>query len=167
MIAAGKYLARPLQAQLGYTGTGKEQVAVLFQVRDGQPHAGEKITWYGYFTEATTDRTLESLEYCGWDGEGLTDESLNSIGNVDTDVELVIDDEPDLEGKMRARVRWVNKPGGRGIAVKQALSTAEAQAFDQRMKGAILARKQKRAQQPQQSDSSFDYGANKGGGPPV
>ena len=155
MIAPGRYSARPIDAALGKTSGGKDQVAVQFEINEGQPHAGELITWFGYFSEKTVDRTLEALEHCGWNGDSLAD--LSSVGR--RDVEIVVAHET-WEGTNRAKIQWVNRPGGSGLAMKQALTPGEAQAFDQRMRGTLLARKQKRAQTPGAPDESFNFGAN-------
>ncbi len=69
MLNPGKYRARPIAAALGLTSKGTDQIAVTFELLDP---AGERITWYGFFTEKTTDRTLESLRHCGWKGNDLS-----------------------------------------------------------------------------------------------
>lgn len=164
MIEKQTVLARGIEAQLGVSGTGTEQVAVLFELTEG-PNKGQRITWFGFFTEKTQDRTLESLEHCGWSGETLQD--LSGISR--NEVELEIDHEPDFKDptKTRARVQWVNKPGGRSLAVKQAMTETEVASFDRRMKAALLERKQKRANAGP-GDASFGFGANAAGDkPPV
>lgn len=131
MIEKGTYTAKAIEWKLGVTSRGTEQIAVLFQLE-----SGEQITWYGYFTEKTTERTLDALEYMGWDGVDITD----PVGLDRNDVRLVIDHETGEDGKTYARVKWVNRIGG--LAVKEELTGGALQNFKQRMQGAVMARRQ-------------------------
>lgn len=144
MIPVGKYKARATEGALGFTSTGKEQVAVALEVQSGE-YQGKEITWYGYFTDATTDRTLESLRHLGWKGDDLSD----LTGILDNEVQIVVEEETDQQGEVRTRVRWIN--GGGGVAMKDRMTDADAKAFAGRMKGHILAqRRASGAAQPQQ-----------------
>lgn len=162
MIEAGRYKARAIEWRLGVTGGGNEQIGVLFQLEDGQ-----LMTWYGFFSEKTTERTLDSLETMGWDGVSITD----PMGLDRNDVQLVVEHETNDEGKTFPRVRWVNRLGG--LTMKEELSGAALQNFKQRMQGTIIARRQSKgapAPRPQQRQvppqgrpSSYpdeDYGMN-------
>lgn len=146
ILPAGRYNARAVDAKMGRTQTGKEQVGVLFEIMDPAEQAGTRITWYGYFTEKTVDRTLESLEHCGWNGNSL------GAGDLDTargEVQIVIEHEADQKGEQRARVKWVNSIGG--LQLGEVLDEASIQKLNQQLKGKLLARKQsaKPAQQKQ------------------
>ena len=132
MISLGKHKARAIEAALGLTSTGKEQVAVAFEIIDG-PHTGETINYYGYFTEKTAKRTMESLRILGWSSDDLTD-----LSDVTGECTLVVEHEPDQNGDMRARVRWVNPPGG-GLDLKEKLEGGAAKAFAARMRGLAAA----------------------------
>jgi hypothetical protein len=134
MIQRQTAKARAVEWALGTTGTGKEQIAIRFQILEGED-MGQYITYYGYFTEATLERTLESLDHCGWEGDNLTD----LTGLDKNDVHIVIDHEPDEEGKLRARVRWINSAGG--IALKDRMDPGQAAAFAARMRGEVIARR--------------------------
>ena len=134
MIAKGTYRAIPVDACLGKTGTGKEPIAIMFELAD---ESRERIPWYGYFTDATFDRTIESLRHLGWHGADLSDFALGLPEGVDTEVEIVIDHEADQEGVDRARVRWINS--GRGIAVKERLDEQQARSFSARMRSRVAA----------------------------
>jgi hypothetical protein len=143
MIAPGRYRARGVEAALGMTGTGKEQVAILLRVvEEGGENHGAELTWYGYFTEKTAERTLESLRHLGWTGDDLTD-----LSGIDAnEVSIVVEHEEGQDGKLRARVQWINAPGG-GLAMKDRLDGAAAKAFATRMRGmAIASRDKQRAQ---------------------
>jgi hypothetical protein len=158
-IQDGRYKARAIEWKLGLTSQGKEQIGVLFQLEDGQT-----ITWYGYFTEKTTERTLDSLDHMGWDGGDI---SKPLVGLDANEVMLVIENEKNDDGKIYPRVRWVNRIGG-GLAMKEELTGNALQNFKQRMQGEILARKQNKPAQksapkpaqvraPSNGYSSADY----------
>lgn len=134
-IEDGRYTAKAIEWKLGMTSTGKEQIGVLFQLSDGRT-----ISWYGYFTENTVDRTLESMEHMGWDGLDITAPK----GLDANEVSIVVEGEASpTDGKMYPRVKWVNKVGG-GLAMKEELSGGALQSFKQRMQGAVMARRQSR-----------------------
>jgi len=139
MIPEGTFKARAVEAVLGTTSKGGEQVAVQFQILEGEAQ-GQYITWWGFFTEKTTERTLESLEHCGWTGD-----DLSNLEGIDRhEVYLVIEHEMDQQGELRARVRWVNSSGG--IAMQNRMAPADAASFAQRMRGTVLARRQAKGQ---------------------
>lgn len=135
---AGVHRAKAVEGALGYTSGGSEQVAVRFGITEGECK-GRYITWYGYFTEKTTDRTLESLRACGWEGDDLF--ALDGI--TKNEVELVIEEEEGQDGEIRPKVRWVNAAGG--LALKSRMPEGDARAFAARMKGAVVAHRQKTA----------------------
>lgn len=137
MIPANRYKARAVDGSLAVAGTGTENVAVLFSITSAGEYAGYQITWYGYLTDAAIDRTLDALRLCGWEGD-----DLNRLTGLDrNEVEIVIEHEEDLNGKTHAKVKWVNGPGG--LAVKNRLEGGAAQAVAQRLKGHVLAHRQR------------------------
>jgi len=135
MISAGRHKAKAIEAALGRTNGGAPQVAVGFQIVDG-PHAGELITWYGYFSELTQEATIKALRTCGWKSDSLA----NLVGVDENEVSLVVEHEKDEKGELRAKVRWVNSVGG--IAMKNRMSQNEADAFAAQMMGLVLSQKQ-------------------------
>ena len=132
MIQDGRHKARAIEWKLGVTSKGSEQIGVLFQLDDGQT-----ITWYGYFSDKTVERTLESLEHMGWDGIDIA----APVGLDKNEVSIVVEAEQGDDGNFYPRVRWVNKLGG-GLAMKEELAGHALNNFRNRMKGAVLARKQ-------------------------
>lgn len=161
-LTPGTYRAKAINHKLGETAKGGEQILVTFEILTGE-HKGQSLYWYGFFTEKTLERTLESLEACGWDGESIA----KAVGLGSKEVELVVEYETSQsDGKQYLRVRWVNAP--RGAALKKELDRGGVAALEERLKGAMLARKAKREEA---GDDSFDYGANGyrdgGDGPPV
>lgn len=131
MISEGKHKARGIEAALGYTSKGTEQIAVLLETEHGE------ITWYGYFSEKTADRTLESLRYLGWEGDDLSDLS----GISANEVTIVVEHEADEDGRTHPRVRWINRAGG--LAMKEAMDEKATRAFAARMKNAARASRAK------------------------
>jgi hypothetical protein len=134
MVPVGTHRARPIDCVLGMTGTGKEQVGVLFELVD---NPAERITWYGYFTDGTFERTIESLRYLGWQGNDLLEFHRGLPAGVGNEVEIVVEDEADQNGEPRRRVKWINS--GRGVAVKEILDDDKARAFSARMKARVAA----------------------------
>jgi hypothetical protein len=141
----GTFKARAKEWGLGHSANGKEQVAVMFELAGGE-HDGQSITWFGYFTEQTVDRTLDALRYCGWEGDNLAE--LDSLDA--NEVELVLDEE-EYDGKVRTKVKWVNRPAR--LALKEQMTPAAAAAFAQRMRGKTTAHKQKMAQKSTPTNS--------------
>jgi hypothetical protein len=135
VIPAGKYIGTPVSAALGLTSSGKEQIAIQFEFLDP---AGERLTWYGFFTDAAFDRTIESLRACGWTGSSLDEFAGEKLpAGVDHQVELVVQHE-EYQGKTQVRIAFVNSIGA-GLALKSAMSHDQARSFAAKMKGRIAA----------------------------
>ena len=133
MIPEGSYKARAEDADLSETNAGNPQVAVLLRLISGGPAVEQQlITWYGSFTEKAIDRTLESLRYLGWKGDDLS--NLQGVGT--SEVTVVIEHGEDPEGKLRARVKWINSGGG--LAVKKRMDAGGAKAFAEKMRGYVM-----------------------------
>lgn len=131
---AGVHKARAAEFAYGKSG-GKECIAVRFEFVGG-PHDGKSIQWFGYFTEKTEERTLESLRHAGWVGADIV--NLDGLGT--TEVELVIGDE-EYEGKVRSKVQWVNRASR--VTIKDQLDSSALQSFAARMRGKAVASAQK------------------------
>lgn len=136
LIPQGRYKARPTEAALGVTGTGKEQVAVALEISDGD-FAGSQLTWYGYFTENTEERTFESLRHMGWSSDDLMD-----LSDLTLEVSIVVGHEDDQNGEPRARVKWINDANSSGLGLKTKLEGDAAKAFAARMKARAAASRQ-------------------------
>jgi hypothetical protein len=135
LIAEGTWKARPMSAVLGMSSNGTEQIGVDMMLLEG-PNEGERISFYGYFSEAAFDRTIESLQHMGWDGNDLSD--LSTIGTADPYIVIAHEE---YNGEVSAKVKWVNAAGG--VAMKKRMNPAEHLSFAQRMRGKLLAAKQK------------------------
>ena len=128
-IPNGVYKAQTKDRQLTQTSKGLPQAAIEFELLEpGWP--GKRMTYFGSFSEAAFPHTAKALRASGWKGSDLSDMSGDML-----EVSLVIENE-EYEGKTRAKVKWVNAPGG--INAKP-LPPAEAKQFAQQMKARFLA----------------------------
>lgn len=136
-FTVGKHRATALSAVLSETKGGAPQIAVQCVGID-DPSMSD--TWYGFFTEATQERTIESLRVIGWTGN---DFSVFEQGKelpaemLGTEFVVVVENDT-YEGVTRAKIQWINRADG-GIAVKSPMSTAAVASFAARMKAACIA----------------------------
>jgi len=142
MLPKGTYRARAIAAEFGFTQNGTEQVAVTFEVNEESEFNGDQITWFGFFTDATSERTVQALRACGWEGDDLE----NLAGFDANEVELVVGHEQ-YQGKTVAKVQWVNKPGNR-VVLKHKMTDAQRAELSARMKGLVIATNAKGASAP-------------------
>jgi hypothetical protein len=142
LVAAGHYRAVAVLtttpdgetfAQFGETKNGNPQVVVNFEILDG-PEAGRRIAWFGYFTEKTAQRTVESLRYCGFKGNDL---SAAVTQPLDQEVQIVIDHE-EYNGKTSAKVQWVNRGGGDGFRLEKPMDRRGLERFAAQMKASVM-----------------------------
>lgn len=110
----------------GYANTGTEQVGMRV-VMIGGDFDGQQVTWYGYFTEATEQRTLESLRIAGWDETDI----INLPGLGTTEFELQLEEETDDQGATYLRPTFINKIG---VAMRNKMDDGQKQAFAARMR---------------------------------
>lgn len=136
----GTHKARAKEWDLGISSTGNEQIAILFEIVEGE-HAGKSRTWFGSFSDAAIDRTLDSMRHCGWDGDSLA--TIDGLGA--NEVEIVVEAE-EYQGKVNEKIRWVNKPAA--LKLKHQLTGAARDAFASKLRGKVLAHKQKYGAQP-------------------
>jgi hypothetical protein len=144
LIAEGTYEAvafpidtadGPAYAQFGESAQkATPQVVVNCEILDGE-EVGRRIAWIGYFTEATTQRTVESLRYFGFKGDDL---ATLVTQKLEQRVQIVVEHE-DYNNRTRARVSWVNRPGGGGLRLSDPMSKDGLRKFAARMKAAVRA----------------------------
>lgn len=126
MLPIGTYPAHATHVRLTYTKAGDPQIIVTFVIVGG-PHDREQVTWAGFFSDRTFDRTIQSLRYCGWTGDDISD-----LTGIDTnDVDIVVEHN-EYNGRITPRVSWVNQPGGGA-----GMSPAQAKAFGESIKSRI------------------------------
>lgn len=129
LIPAGTYRARAIEAQLGKTAKGSEQVGISFAVLT-PGFETQRLAYYGQFGEKSLAITVKALRACGWQGLDLSD-----LRGIETnEVNLVVEHE-EYEGTTRAKVKWVNDVSA-GV-VKDVLDPTAAKSFAQRMRAAI------------------------------
>ncbi len=135
----GTYPAQVIEGLLGMTGTGKEQVAVSLETTDadGNP-TGERIAWYGTFTDNAYPYTVKTLRVMGWQGDDLSD--LSSIAGTPVSIVVKTESYEDRSGatKTSQKVAFVNPPGG-GAILKEQMTPDAAKAFAARMKAKVRA----------------------------
>lgn len=136
LINPGVYLMRAIDAELGYTNAKeategaadnapKPQVAILFEFVEG-PYKGTSLTWYGFFTEKTKAATFRALRLVGWQGDDLSD-----LSTARGEAPCVVQNEQDLDGVWRARIRFV---GSGQLAMKNVMNDEQKKAFAASMK---------------------------------
>lgn len=142
MIPAGTYSAIPAPVTDEATGRtvyarfatagqdDKKQVVVTFRLTSPEV-AGQHLAWFGFFTEKTWERTIESLRYCGFRGDDLS-ELPNQV--LSSEVQLVVEHE-EWEGRTRAKVAWVNRSGG--VQLKNPMKQDDLKRFAAMMKSRV------------------------------
>jgi len=130
ICSAGNYTAKATGSfDFGTSARGTEQVAVEVEILDGE-EAGRFMTWFGYFSEKTSERTVEALRLLGWQGDDIT--KLEGLGS--RRVSIVVEHE-DYDGKTNAKIQWVNRLGGLGVKLKTPMDDKAKRVFAAKMKG--------------------------------
>ena len=144
----GTFRAKAIEGDYGYATTGTEQVAVLLELEDNT-----RITWYGFLTEAAAERTLESLTHMG-----VTDlETLAGLGSQE--FEAVIDEE-EYNGSVRDKVKFINRLGSGGVAIKTRMNEGQKKSFAARHKGKFLAIQQRNGAAPSRAAAPASTGTD-------
>lgn len=116
----------PVKVQFGEAETGTKQCAVNFEIIGDSPHAGQTIVWFGYLTQDTVKRTLESLRYIGFKGDDISkinDQPLDQLVSLDIG-------ESEYKGKVSLKVNWVNRhSGGKGFELKKPIAKNDMAKF--------------------------------------
>lgn len=158
-LVPGRYLARAGgQVVLGMSRTkGTPFIELYFTVSQGE-YKGEQVRWTSYMSDTTVERTLESLEFCGWVGDDLSAFGDGCIHGLDkNEVQIVVEAESyrDAHGaeKKALRVAWVNKVGYLNTAA--AMSEDQAAAFGARMRDVVAAHRARKSRPaPEQAPAS-------------
>jgi hypothetical protein len=167
-IQNGTYKARASGEVVLGTSKNKGTPFIQFYLTITQgDNKGGAVRYDGYFTEATNERTIQSLQICGWQGEDLSEFSDGGLHGLDAnEVDIVVEIETYThqesgEERHRPRVAWINRTGG-FLATEQAMNDDAAKAFAERMRGLVLAVK---AKNPVKDGTDFKFGANQGAPP--
>lgn len=130
LIPEGKYKGQVEDWYFAKSSKGTPYIAVRFRLLN----TGDFVWWYGYFSPATIERTVESLRYCGWTGceiDRMAEDGMGSKQPI-----LVIEHE-EYEGQVRARVRWINS--GDPVVSAPRLKDDELRAFSRELRDSIRA----------------------------
>lgn len=130
MINPGTYVAKAESYDFGVSDKNTEFVTVTFRIEEGE-NIGERINWNGYFTEKTTQRTLESLRYCGWSGDNVAD-----LSGIEKNLVQIVVKNEEYQGKTYTKIEWVNRLGG--MSIKNRMDETARKAFAAKMKGAAM-----------------------------
>ena len=148
MITNGTYRARVSgECVLGASkNKGTPFIEFYLEITDGE-NKGGLVRWTGYFTERTSERSIQSLQTCGWTGEDLSEFADGCIHGLDTnEVQIVVELEEyeNDEGETRTspRVAWINRVGG-FLNTAAKLNDGAARAFGERMRGLVMKSKEK------------------------
>lgn len=146
---AGTVRARACEVRLGESKSkGTPFVGVMFAVVEG-PFTGQRVKWEGWLTERTAERTIESLQHCGWDGDDISvfATGLNGLDRNDVDLVIAMEpyngDDPSKAGNMYPKVQWVNRVGTGPKFAGESVGAAKAVEFGQKFRGLALAVKAK------------------------
>lgn len=160
MIAEGKYRAKAVEhSQVTENeNSGNEEIRVLCEITEEGEYKGQARTWYGYFTELTAERTVESLRYMGWKGDDIT--AIKLEPGVEFQIVIKHEESRKEPGKMRDRIAFVNRL--QSVYVGQPMSDTKKASFAKRMKGLVLASKNGERSTPNPkapaADDDFPFG---------
>lgn len=115
------------------------QILMYFELLEG-PHAGTRLPWFGYFTKASYERTLQSLRYCGMVGDDLASiESEPMDQRVSVAVEHHTYEDRQGTEKTVVRIAWVNRAGSGTIKLADPMSQPDLLKFAAQMKAKLAA----------------------------
>lgn len=147
-ISNGTYKARVQgECVLGMSKTkGTPFIEFYLTITDGD-NKGGRARWTGYFTENTNERSVQSLQICGWAGDDLSEFEDGGLHGLDAnEVEIVVELETYKneagEDRMSPRVAWINRGGG-FLNKASAMNPEAAKSFGDRMRGLVLKAKEK------------------------
>ena len=153
-ITAGTYSAKvDGEVVLGASkNKGTPFIEFYLKILEG-PNQGGYCRWTGYFPDSNADvsnRSIQSLQLCGWQGDDLSEFSDGGLHGLDTnEVSIVVDIEEyqNEQGETRhsPRVQWINRKGG-FLNKEAAMNEGAAAAFGARMRGLVLKSKEKNPQ---------------------
>lgn len=128
-MQSGKMLAKADPTTAAFTKSaqkGTMAIEAWFVVEPGEPCAGERVKWTGYFAPKTQERTVEAMKYagCTFPSGKITD--LSGFGSIAAQIDV---EEEFYNGKSKGhRVAWVNDPNVGGQRVEGAdLANFEAE----------------------------------------
>lgn len=114
--------------QTGYTkGKGTKYSVVHFQLLD-PPNT--TVPWFAYWTPATEANVMKAFRAMGFKGDNFAQVNEQEL---DQPVRVVIEHN-EWEGKVHARVAWVNRPGAGSVKVEKSMTKPELLKFAAEMR---------------------------------
>lgn len=116
--------------EFGKSSNGNEQVGLRLQIIGGE-FDGQMVTWYGTFSAAAEERTIEQLQIAGWDGTDFA--NLSGLGSTEFEVALEeYEGQDDETGEHFTwlKAKWLNRLV---VTMKNAMNATEKESFAQRM----------------------------------
>ncbi|HET9893173.1 MAG TPA: hypothetical protein VFQ42_22035 [Mycobacterium sp.] len=113
-------------------------MSVEFAIEDHPEFSGYTLNWIGTFSDHSSERTVESLQIAGWQGDDVAELAGVPASSVLADqvsLDCDVDSYTDGEGNTREnlRVQWVNRLGGR-FQFKQEADPAALRALGARLR---------------------------------
>lgn len=143
-IVDGEKVAKPIGIRLIANKDGdKDAIEVCFEFEEPSTGNPERLYWQGWLSDAAIERTMDTLvNVLGFDRDVALAEGFESkkVINFENEVKLVVEGE-EYEGKVRPKIKWVNRIGGSGF-IGQTAEVAKTKLNDPRIKAAFLAAKQ-------------------------
>lgn len=146
-VPEGNYPVKATKHKIGEAGTGNKQIGVRLIITDGALKGNASLIWYGTFTDKSEDMTIRGMRALGFQGDDLT--KMDTL--YDGEAIAVVEHERNQDGKMIAKVKWLN---GADIAMKKELDDNELAAFAKKMRGAL--QKRPSAAPAAKKDDGFD-----------
>lgn len=163
MVSPGKYNAKATAIRFVKP---KDNIGIEVKFQFSTQEGLASMNWVGWITEKAMPNTLRTLvnvlEYNGDEETVSVPENDPRFGllknqdciNRNKEVQLAIDHEPNQEGKMFARIKWVNELGGgqfAGASPEIVKNDLNAVGF----KAAFLAMKQGKQTEPSPAAKAF------------
>lgn len=118
----GRYMARAINACLGFDKNGGQKIEILFAILDANSkETGEEISYFGSFVGKGAAFTLEAMRTLGWEHG----KELSSIRGV-KEIEVY---EEEYNGKMNQRVRILTPRKGLITREQDRMSPEQAKKF--------------------------------------
>lgn len=158
---------RAVAAGLGESDKGTKFAHVTGSVVEDEQYNNEQITAFLYFTDKTTARSIESLQYLGFTSDDLSllaDADEAKCGELLPNVVEFVCAPEEYNGEWTLKVKWVNAPGRGRFAPKKKLEGSDLKAFAAQMKGALRNAKGSAAARPAASTPAQSRAATTGGG---
>jgi len=147
MLNKGTYTAKMTDYGITTTQAGLPQLKCSFAITDGA--TVYNMAWYGSFKEGKardiTIKTMLSVMDLFAEPNEIENElakiaeqgAASGLLNCEKDYSVVVEQEPDQTGKVRARIRWVNNPGGTASFERLAATDAKKLFSGMGLSGAV------------------------------